>query len=52
MRLVNGWRGPLHWDKLKVGLRVSYLTLFCIEIHCHGHIYNLTLLNFRFEFGQ
>lgn len=52
MRLVNGWTRTRDWDKFKFGLRVSYLTLFCIEIDLTGHVYNFALLNFRLELGQ
>jgi hypothetical protein len=52
MHLVNGWTRNRQWDKFKVGLRVSYLTVFCIDIDVSGHVYNFTLFNFRLELGQ
>lgn len=52
MRLVNGWVKNRQWDKFKLGLRISYLTLFCVDVDLSGHRYYFTLMNFRLELGQ
>ena len=53
MHLVNSWRSKVkQWDKFKLGLRISIVTILCIDIDLSGHKYNFTVMNFRLELGQ
>ena len=52
MRVINGWRGPLQWDKVKIGLRLGPLTVFWLSVDVSGHQYQVTLCNFRLDIGQ
>jgi hypothetical protein len=49
MKLVNGWKGPLQWDKLNIGLRVGPLNLVRVVADWSSRQCHITLLNFRVE---
>jgi len=53
MRFVNGWNYMFkETDRFNFELRISSVTLFRLFLDLSGHKYDLTILNFRVEFGQ
>lgn len=46
MKFYNSWKYNTQWDKLKIELRISKLTIFKFEFDISKRTFNINILNF------
>jgi len=52
MKLINGWKSrSKQWDKIEVKVRISFLTLFELNVDVTARKLSITLLNLTVSLG-